>query len=108
MNKQTVKINGENFIIELGKYVTTGNTSIILHSIDDPTEYRKVTVNLEDHIFPATYLLVKTWPENESWIHKFIEQTNLINPKLVIPSGFVEVPIYVIPPEGLIITPTDS
>lgn len=96
MTHKLYTIQGQTYTLERSKYVSNGNTSIVLRSTEDSSEYRKVSVNTEEKL-PSDKVAVKTWSENESWINEFLAQTNWKFTEKTIQSGFVQIPIYEIP-----------
>ena len=93
MTNKLYTTQGQTYTLERSKYISNGNTSAILRSTDDPSEYRKVSVNTEKKL-PANQVAIKTWSENESWINEFLAQTDWIFTNQIIQSGFVQIPIY--------------
>lgn len=93
MTNKLYTIHGQTYTLEMSKYVSNENTSAVLISTEDSSEYRKVSVNTEKKL-PANQVAIKTWSENESWINEFLAQTNWILTNQIIHSGFVQIPIY--------------
>lgn len=96
MTNKLYTIQGQTYTLERSKYVSNGNTSIVLRSTEDSSEYRKVSVNTGEKL-PSDKVAVKTWSENESWINEFLAQTNWKFTEKTIQSGFVQIPVYKIP-----------
>lgn len=92
-------INAELYTLKMSHYIEPRNTSLILESQSDPTEFRKITVNIPFEFASPRAVAVKTYSENEDWIDQFLS-LNLLSPiGVTVKSGFVEIPIYIIHPE---------
>lgn len=96
MTRKLYTIQGQTYTLEMSWYVVNKNTSAVLISTEDSSEYRKVSVNTEKKL-PANQVAIKTWSENESWINEFLAQTNWKYTGETIESSFVRIPIYEIP-----------
>ena len=92
-------INAELYTLKMSHYIEPRNTSLILESQSDPTEFRKITVNIPFEFASPRAVAVKTYSENENWIDQFLSLNLLAPIGVTIKSGFVEIPIYLIRPE---------
>lgn len=92
-------INAELYTLKMSHYIEPRNTSLILESQSDPTEFRKITVNIPFEFASPRAVAVKTYSENENWIDQFLSLNLLAPIGVTIKSGFVEIPIYLIHPE---------
>lgn len=92
-------INAELYTLKMSHYIEPRNTSLILESQSDPTEFRKITVNVPFEFASPRAVAVKTYSENENWIDQFLSLKLLAPIGVTIKSGFVEIPIYIIHPE---------
>lgn len=94
-----ITIDNKQYTLKLDRYIYPRNTCLRLISEEDPSVYRKITVNIPFEFASPGAVAVKTYSENEDWIDQFLS-LNLLSPiGITVKSGFVEIPIYIIHPE---------
>ena len=93
-------INGETYTLKMGHYIEPRHTSLVLESQSDPTNYRKLTVNVPFEFASLRTVAIKNYAENENWIDQFLSLNLLAPVGITIKSGFVDIPVYIIHPEA--------
>ena len=92
-------INDEIYTLKMSHYIEPRNTSLVLESQSDPTNYRKLTVNVPFEFASPRAVAIKNYSENENWIDQFLSLNLLAPIGVTVKSGFVDIPIYMIHPE---------
>jgi len=63
MNQEYLNIRGEQYVLEISRYVVYGNTSVVLQSVDPFGGYIKLSSNISA-VLPKGHFAVKTYSEN--------------------------------------------